>query len=520
VTRPAKTKTGKTVRIISPHSATSDTGAGVRKGSFDSSRFLPSLPPPETASPTGSPDEPLEDPFGADSDGGGSTEDEGTRLNTIKNQGGSYNPTVPILGVPFNPFKKTLGTLESKSLGAEQTASIDEPKPNKPTYDVDDFKKLLLTGEKSLTAASASTAPPVTFQSSAAIGDNSSNTDTSSISRHSIFEPASSPLQETPHTSQENLPSDDERQQPVENAPKTEKSRPSTPRHRYGKPVKAGAPTTVSFEDPAFSFSDFGENSQRRPNVGSPATPVDADKPLPSLPSGFHHKPESDGILSNALKQQEPTLEPQRSASGSKRNPPPPPLSRRHSQLKPRNPDYAGQPSPLSAEPTSDPTLFSSSPPTSTTKGPLPPRPRKSGLARGNSSSSTNTNASTALPQDPTNAVEASPSPKPRPPAPPTRSPNLAATKRPPQPASSSPSMAPPPPPRRRGSSQSSYTPSRLSGNFSNAAGSRFRSDSGASSISQFQMTSPEPQIEKKDIMADLSALQREVDELRGKFKE
>lgn len=75
----------------------------------------------------------------------------------------------------------------------------------------------------------------------------------------------------------------------------------------------------------------------------------------------------------------------------------------------------------------------------------------------------------------------------------------------------------PPPPPRRRGSSQSSYTPSRLSGHYSE----RLRSDSGASSISHLAMTPlGSSGAEKKDVMADLSALQRDVDELRGKLKD
>ena len=51
----------------------------------------------------------------------------------------------------------------------------------------------------------------------------------------------------------------------------------------------------------------------------------------------------------------------------------------------------------------------------------------------------------------------------------------------------------------------------------------RLRSDSGASSISQLAMTNNEPsadqKLEQKDVLADLTALQREVDELRGKIR-
>ena len=52
----------------------------------------------------------------------------------------------------------------------------------------------------------------------------------------------------------------------------------------------------------------------------------------------------------------------------------------------------------------------------------------------------------------------------------------------------------------------------------------RLRSDSGASSISQLAMTNNESSADQKvgthkDVLADLTALQREVDELRGKIR-
>ena len=47
----------------------------------------------------------------------------------------------------------------------------------------------------------------------------------------------------------------------------------------------------------------------------------------------------------------------------------------------------------------------------------------------------------------------------------------------------------------------------------------RSRGNSGASSISAAVMTHSEPVVEDKDVLADLTALQREVDELRGKLK-
>ncbi|KAF6241128.1 hypothetical protein HO173_000922 [Letharia columbiana] len=528
--RLTKTKTGKTVRIISPHSATSDGEDGMPHRFFSPPPILPSSPPSDLLSPQSIEDDSPEDPFNAESDGtGGSTKDEGTRQNTLSNSGNLRLITGGVSAMPTNPFKKTLASLSTESRpgppspGSEGRSMGAEPKTTRPHYDVDDFKKLLLTGEKSVSGANAAVAPPVSFQSPAHVGDSSSNTDASSISRQSIFEPVSGPLQDSPRTSHESVPSDDERQRLVGSIPTaSERIKPSTPKRRHGKLVKPTAPQTVSFEDPSLSFSDSVMSAIAPVDRSMPGTPGDVDKPLPPLPPPPNTQPlmqspiqttDTDVRASYFESEDAPS-----SNTAQKRSPPAPPHSRRHSQLRAKPFASSSERStPITEETLMESTLLSQSPPTAISKAPPPPPPRRAGLVRGNSSSSMSTGAFFTPMSDQSNRTDVNtPSAKPRPPVPPNRSPSVSSVKRPNQTQfiPGSPSMAPPPPPRRRGSSQSSYTPSRLSGQ-------RLRSDSGASSISHLAMTPVGPSgAENKDVMADLSALQREVDELRGKFKD
>lgn len=366
--------------------------------------------------------------------------------------------------------------------------------------------------------------PPVSFQSTAHVGDSSSNTDTSSISRQSIFESVSGPVQESPRTSHESVLSDDEQQRLVGSITiASKKLKPVTPRHRHGKLVNSNVPQTVSFEDPTLSFSDSAISAMAPVDRSMQGIPSSVDKPLPRLPSllytqRFKQDPNesTDSDIRVSYLESE---EPQSSNSEQKRNPPAPPISRRHSQLREKNTaSHTKRSTPITEEAAADPVSISQSPPTASSKPPPPP-PRRAGPVRGTSSSSIPKGAPSTPMSDQSNSADVNiRSAKPRPPLPTNRSPSLSSVQRPNQtPIPVSPSMAPLPPTRRRGSSQSSYTPSRLSGYYTE----RVRSDSSASSISHLVMTPGGPSgADNKDVMADLSALQREVDELRGKFKD
>ena len=458
--------------------------------------------------------------------------DEGTLQNTLRNSGNLQSNTIPVSAMPANPFKRTLASLDTESRPSpvsqgSQGRSIEiGSKATRPHYDVEDFKKLLLTGEKSGSEVNAAVPPPVSFQSVTYLGDSSSNTDASSISRQSIFEPVSGPVQESPRTSHESVLSDDERQRLVGSISiASERNRPVTPRHRHGKLVKTTTPQTVSFEDPTISFSDSAMTSMAQVDEYMPEMSSQVDKPLPPLPSLHKTQPSpqdpiksTDHEIRGLYSASEESLS---SDTAQKRSPPPPPLSRRHSQLRAKyltsNPERA---TPITEEVAAESVSTSQTPPIAGSKPPPPPPPRRAGLVRGHSSTSIFTGASSTPTSDQSSTHDVSTrSAKPRPPVPVNRSPSVSSVKRPIWTESmpdSSP-KAPPPPPRRRDSSQSSYTPSQLSGHYAE----RIRSDSGASSISHLAMTPVSPSGEgKKDVMADLSALQREVDELRGKLKD
>lgn len=503
---------------------------------FPPSRILIS-PPPNTASFSIPEDESPADPFSAESDGGASTEEENLRQNTLSNSGNSMSNLQGTKTVPANPFAKTLASLNTESQPgpassrSKQRASEAETSTARPYYDVDDFKRLLLKGEKNISESSPAIPPPVSFQSQHGVGDSSSNTDASSISRQSIFEPTSGPaLQESPRSSHEGSPMDEERQQLVGSPPPTSgKIKPAAPKPRHGKLVKTNAPQTVSFEDPKLSFSSSTASTTlaASPTPKLPGMPSGIEKPLPVLPDALDPIQTADSANTNTETSKRnsysATSDIQASTTPQKRNPPAPPLSRRHS-LRPKPFATAERSTPISEEGSQDSFSLSQSPPTTTSKVPPPPPPRRTGQVRSGSPSSISTTTSvTAIQSQPRNDDPPTKSTKARPPTPPNRSPSLSAVKRQStQPFSGSPAMAPPPPPRRRrGSSASSYSynPSRLSGNYSTATTERMRSDSNASSISQLPLSSPTASnTENRDVLADLSALQREVDELRGKF--
>ena len=495
---------------------------------FSPPPILPPSSPSDLLSSKSMEDDPLDNPFNAEPDGaGGNTDDEGTQQNTLTNSGfGSTDGRASAMRA--NPFKKTLASLGIESRpGPPSSSSQDRPmeaevKNTRPHYDVDDFKRLLLTGETSVSGANAGTSDPVSF-SLVHVGDSSSNTDASSVSRQSIFEPVSGPLQESPRTSHENLPSDDEQQPLAEYSTiASEKVKPSTPKHRHGKFVQPNAPQTVSFEDPTLSYSDSAMSAMAPADRSMPGT-SDVEKPLPPLPlpldmqtstlrplESTNHDLQGSIVETERAQFTNPTM---------KRSPPAPPVSRRHSQLR-ANPFTSSteRSRPITEEGAIGLTELSQSPPSVSSRAPAPPPPRRAGLVRGNSSSSMSMGTS-FIPisgQASTTDVDTR-STKSRPPS--TRSPSVSSAKRSNQTQSipGSPVVAPPPPPRRRGSSQSSYAPSRLSGHDTE----RLRSDSSASSISHLAMAPLGPSsAENKDVMADLSALQREVDELRGKFKD
>lgn len=439
--------------------------------------------------------------------------------------------------MPSNPFKKTLASLEERKptgiapSSFEQSSTGSNNPQVKAQYDVDDFKRLLLTGDRSAPKINAVSAPTVNFGHSQS-GDSSSNTDASSLSRQSILEPVATTRHESPQTSRDS--SDDERQNlGLAAEPNSTKIKPSAPKPRHGRLMQATGPQTVSFEDPSLSTPRL---DRAGPPTENEHDPVSSDlyggkhKALPSLPSSSGTV---DSGSSQHVARSEPDLEPkeiQANSAPQKKSAPTPPPTRRSRPMSISSIN-SGRSIPLSEDIATDSVQLSRSPPNKTSNAPAPPPPRRSKSVRTDSGFSIPTISSVdgesqqsiQRDQSPTSAQRPSTSVSSR------QSPSSLASKGPSRtsPASMTPATVPPPPPppRRRGSSQSSgnYTPSRLSGIYSMPNTERQRSDSGASSISQVPtkaiMPTGEYKSEQGDVMADLTALQREVDELRGKMR-
>ena len=375
-----------------------------------------------------------------------------------------------------------------------------------------------------------SRAPTISFGQPSS-GDSSSNTDTSSLSRHSLFEPTNSLLTESPRTSRDPSPSEEDRQRAAVAEERSQKVKPIAPPHRHGRRVKGGMSHVEGSENtsPLREHPSFTTEATHETLPSSKSAPPEKSLAQDSFPSAIgtaNTRKSSSNSPEDEIPLQKTT---------KRIVPPPPPAPRKTGQSRPTSmvgpADYRTNSFDKSHL---DSYESSSSPGLNASSAPTPPPPRRTGTIRGASSSSIPSLASAASNSDHSTAEDSRAALKSRPSVPSTRSPTVSAVKNMPHspPAAGSPArVAPQPPPRRRGSSQSSYTPSRLSGDYRSMVTERLRSDSGASSISQLNIVPTEStneakseskgelSTEKRDIMADLTALQKEVDELRGKIR-
>ena len=511
IPRPSKGRAGKTVRIVSPHSASED--AAEHHIPIDlppRSASIRTSPPPTSFSPPSAEDEIINDPVRSCLQSERKQiEDPQTFSNTLANR--NVRPTSPQAStLSADPFKETARASGSVKRTEESRTQEEDSKSHRPHYDVDDFKKLLLTGEKPRHAeqkpAGLAAAAPVSQPEDEEYEDNSE-----------IAPVFQAPL--SPATSSFNRTGGYTRTQPDSNKeqeslasssfPTAERAKPAAPKPRHGRLVTPAAPQTVSFEDPAFSHASRDDpiiSDSRRPVTQDQTPRSPSQRPLPSLPR----------VNSNPTPLlRSRTVEDVSSPAPERRPVPHLPPARRQGATRPTSSvidsTWSTQGQQAMAGPTNRLSQQTDDP------KPAPPPPRRSGRARNDSLSALPT--TTSLPTSSDHSISSATGSIS---TPPSQSPSLVATGKSVQtsPHAASPSMPPPPPPpRRRGSSQGSYTPSRLSGDYRQMVAQRPRGDSGASSISQLQMTPEESGAERKDVLADLSALQREVDELRGKIR-
>ena len=408
------------------------------------------------------------------------------------------------------------------------------------SLDVDAFKRLIMTGEKGITASG--TTPAQNLKPQSILVDSSSSTDTSSISRHSLFETMTEFATDTPRTSHEISVSDDELQQRAgASSLATRNPEPPAGNLRHEASLNSSMPRTVSSFNSSrpFSVSEsrIYTNDVQVSNTNLLSqTSKDLNKPLP-LPPNYKQSEQSTGIEQGYRTTPDDSSNNVRSNSRSsmllKKRPPTPPLARRHSHLRSSNPLLSRSNSarlpPSSAHDVGSPGQVTN------VRTPRPPPTRRTLPGRAQSFFETSMHTRTVLPGSPS-AIAGSITEKQqtsRPPVPPTRTHSISSIKRPyrPPPTASSVTKVPPlPPPRNRGSSQSSFDnpridmlPKRSATDSSSSLRQTSKESPQGNSVAPVEGSLPMPATvpgtNANDILADLSVLQREVDELRGMYE-
>ncbi|KAI4664908.1 uncharacterized protein J4E79_003207 [Alternaria viburni] len=184
--------------------------------------------------------------------------------------------------VPANPFSRTLASLEPQDKESEEERT-NTGRPmlgnSRASLDVESFKNLLLTGK----ATPRPSGPPQQSMSASqpvagAQFETSSSTDTSSVSRQSLFEPIQESHADSPRTSVDMADSEeDESMGLVSEVKKGKKKPPPAPKHRHGKLVTQRQPQTVSFES-------FAATEPTPPPAIRRTDSSDTNKPLPPTP--------------------------------------------------------------------------------------------------------------------------------------------------------------------------------------------------------------------------------------------
>jgi hypothetical protein len=445
--------------------------------------------------------------------------------------------------VPANPFQKTLATLEHKDDVLPSVTTVGHGRgAGKQSLDVEAFKRLLMTGNAGITdqtgSVGATTYPPaITTTPQIHVGhmtlglnDGGNSTDTSSISRQSIFETIQEIHLESPRTSHEVSDPDDERRRVVSSTTSiSDRKKPAPPGSRHGKLIK------VELKGDGALSTKLSVNSAPQENLSTSQarrrsqSPKDLNKPLPPAPARASYELDRESIFDKeaAGKIPEPP-----SPLPRRKTPPAPPLARRRSQLV--------SSSKLSQTPTGrlSPNIEEDRPslsdrgtltePSAANKAPPPPprRPNSTKNPSNQTPSPSPIPSSSELDKPPSKSTSA-------PLPPPARTLSLRHLNRPPSVISmdgaskrSSIAPPPPPPPRQRASSRNSIEAPVLSPGSLRTSGDNVRrsldsarDEPAASQPVEAKQSDGKPSQGANDILADLTALQREVDALRGQYE-
>jgi hypothetical protein len=457
-----------------------------------------------------------------------SSEDSGDETETLKST-----------SVPPNPFQKTLATLERTEGGDSSNTPIHASTPGgtavgRASLDVEAFKRLLMTGSADAATPPSSLAPPINIGQLSSNDGGSSTDASSSASRQSIFEPIQEIHPESPRTSHEVSDPDDERRRfTTDGLASSERRKPPPPSSRHGKLIKVElrddtAPRVDTSLLPGWKGPQQSSTSPL--SAQSVRSPTDLNKPLPAAPTRASHESDRESIFDREAAGKTPELA-SPSSTQTRKTPPAPPLTRRHSQLVSES--KATRPASVRLPPNTEedgPSLSSYEHilSQSTAKAPPPPPTRRPASIR-NLSQADSIPSSGTSPQEQQRPISKSGS---APTPPPARMASTRHSSRPPSVMSmdltskrGSTAPPPPPPPRQRASSRTSMDGPVLSSGSSRRASS----DYYRRSVDSTREESFAPQADHEglsegssganDILADITALQREVDALRGQYE-
>lgn len=458
-------------------------------------RTLHSPPPLRTGDSNDSSDESASDPFNPHSsavDTSNNINDERRGSEPRYQRTTSQNNDAPAVN---NPGSRLSVAAESQGHGVEEAGTESSRKSNNATLDVDAFTRLLLTGNADQLSDPKKTA-------TARIDTASDLSTPSQVDNVDTENPVASASQRLHSDNSSNnaqtLKADDN----VQRTASVKRPKPPPPKTRHGKPIKAdeslqsrkssaeGLPSGESSQKPIYPTTSISPPSDYREEM---AAALEANPSSNSSDSGI-----TDDVSSL-----------HRTSSQSKR-PPTPPLARRHSQIV--KPNKTPQPPPRPRDninrismPPRGLGLHIPGPPSPGFKTPPRPPSRRRGEPLAGSQADSSSQPKSSLSQDhsapsPNFAAEDASSAESS--SPPSRQPSIKRT-----PSGSAANMPPPPPPPRRARASSK-------GSLNNPAAASLQTktpDDQAESESQ-------PSSHAKDILADLSRLQQEVDSLRGQY--
>lgn len=427
----------------------------------------------------------------------------------------------PRTAAPPNPFSRTLETMERSGKETSSSAAATAvAATGRASLDVEAFKRLLMTGNAgvadSSTASLSVPAPSVHH----GLGDGGSSTDASSLSRQSMFDPTQElhQHQETPRTSHEISEADED---PRGLAGSTQsRKKPPPPHSKHGKLIQVelkGDPTPKPLSSPPAVGPGMPQINFSPSSPSLARSLSDINKPLPPAPVRTSDL-DAESIFDTeaAGKIPEPPS-PGLPAKTDKKAPPPPPLARRHSQMVSNSKAPRTEASRAALRQADDDSSSVASsdhgrPRSSSEKIPPPPPSRRPGSIR-QSSHQAPLQSTPTLPK-PSPPLSRNPSVRQHPGRPPSVisvDSSSTATRR-------SSIVPPPPPPPRH--SRSSIDGGSRSGEPTRPSIDSNRRGSGASFTiprvehSPPDMDDPNASGHGQDILADLTALQRDIDAL------